>query len=68
MKNESEEIGALRSTKKQPPRRTGQKGPKKQPKKKQQSGEKVLLKKNTKTMKKNLAIFSLKAKEKATKV
>ena len=31
MKNQSEEVGALRSAKKQPPRRTGQKRPKKQP-------------------------------------
>ena len=31
MKNQSEERGALRSAKKQPPRRTGQKRPKKQP-------------------------------------
>ena len=33
MKNQSKEIGALRSDRKQPPRRTGQKRPKKQPEK-----------------------------------
>ena len=33
MKNQPEEIGALWSAKKQPPRRTGQKRPKKQPEK-----------------------------------
>ena len=39
MKNQSEEIGALRSAKKKPPRRTGQKRPKKQPEKAALSGE-----------------------------
>ena len=39
MKNQSEEIGALRSDRKQPPRRTGQKRPKKQPEKAAVRGE-----------------------------
>ena len=39
MKNQSKEIGALRSDRKQPPRRTGQKRPKKQPEKAALRGE-----------------------------
>ena len=40
MKNQSEEMGALWSARKQPPRRTGQKRPKKQPGKAALRGEK----------------------------
>ena len=39
MKNQSEEMGALWSARKQPPRRTGQKRPKKQPEKAALRGE-----------------------------
>ncbi len=39
MKNQSDEIGALWSAKKQPPRRTGQKRPKKEPGKAALRGE-----------------------------
>ena len=55
MKNQLEEIGALRSakTKTPPRRRTGQKRPKKR-QKRQQSGEKGALEKEQQTMKKNL--------------
>ena len=39
MKNQLEKIGALQSAKKQPPKRTGQKRPKKQPEKAALRGE-----------------------------
>ena len=39
MKNQSEEMGALWSARKHPPRRTGQKRPKKQPEKAALRGE-----------------------------
>ena len=54
MKNQSEEIGlgALQSAKNQPPRRTGQKRPKKQPEKAALWGERGPWKRTT--MKKNL--------------
>jgi len=48
-----EEIGALRSAKTPPTRRTGQKRPKKQPEK-AAVGEKGALEKEQQTMKKNL--------------
>jgi len=47
MKNQSEEIGALRSAKKQPSRRTGQKRPKKQPEKAAVRGERCPWKRTT---------------------
>ena len=53
MKNQSEEMGALWSAKKPPPRRTGQKKGQRNSQKKQHSGEKGALEKRT-TMKKNL--------------
>ena len=53
-KNQSEEIGALRSAKKQPPRRTGHKKAKATARKSSTQERKVPLKKNNTTMKKNL--------------
>ena len=64
MKNQWEEIGALRSAKKNtPPRRTGQKRQKKQPEKAAPWGERCPWKR---TVKKNL-VKKKKAKEKAIK-
>ena len=67
MKNQSEEVGALQSAKKQPSRRTGQKRPKKQPEKRSSQGRMVPLKKNITIMKENLAKKIFIAKEKAIK-
>ena len=67
MKNQLEEIGALRSAKKQPPRRTGLKRQKKTARKSSSQGRKVPLKKNFTTMKKNLAKIKKQNKENAMK-
>ena len=64
MKNQSKEIGALRSDRKQPPRRTGQKRPKKQPEKAALRGERCPWKRAT--MKKNL-VKNLKSQRKTHK-
>ena len=65
MKNQSEEMGALWSAKRQPPRRTGQKRPKKQPEKAALSGENALEKEHN--HEKELGKKLKKAKEKAIK-
>ena len=54
MKNQSEEMGALWSAKKQPPKRTEQKRPNKQPEKAALRGERCPWKRTTSTMKKKL--------------